>query len=70
MKGEKVDYRRFTVLSGGSNISVLELEDVLGCGANATVRSGRDPRCGQRYAVKIYEKYKLVEAKKKKRVMQ
>jgi serine/threonine protein kinase len=70
VKGERVDYRRFNVLVGGQNITVLELEEVLGCGANATVRNGRDPRSCQRYAVKVYEKYKLVEVKKKKRVMQ
>lgn len=41
----------------------------MGCGANATVRIGKEKRTGALYAVKIYEKYKLVEPSKKKRVL-
>lgn len=48
---------------------MLELEEILGSGASATVRAAKDKKSGQ-YAVKIYDKYKLIEPKRMKRVMQ
>ena len=44
----------------------MNLKEVLGSGANARVRLGICQNL--KYAVKIYEKYKLLEPKKKKRV--
>ena len=44
----------------------MELRDLLGKGANAQVRLGISHNTN--YAVKIYDKYKLIEPRKKKRV--
>ena len=72
VKRESVNYRKFDVMfaDGQWEAGVVELEEVLGCGASATVRLGRDRRTAREFAVKVYEKYKLVEASRKKRVLQ
>ena len=71
---EIVNYKKFTVVGSPEMVDEdecskwgkMELREVLGSGANARVRLGM---CHQlKYAVKIYEKYKLLEPKKKKRV--
>ena len=46
----------------------MELSEILGTGANAIVRAGLCKLSGKQFAIKIYEKYKLIEASKKKRV--
>lgn len=38
----------------------MELMDVLGSGANAHVREAICHKTGLKYAVKVYEKYKLL----------
>lgn len=41
---------------------------MLGTGANASVRLGFDKSTSTKYAVKVYEKYKLIEPRKMKSV--
>jgi hypothetical protein len=62
VKQENINYNKFTSLydNGDSPLGVVELNETLGCGANATVRVGRDKKTGVCFAIKIYEKYKLV----------
>ena len=73
-KTEIINYKKFTVVGSptmvdeeeGVRRGKMELREVLGSGANARVRLGI---CHEmQYAVKIYDKYKLLEPKKKKRV--
>jgi hypothetical protein len=33
---------------------VIELDETLGCGANATVRLGREKKSDKEFAVKVY----------------
>jgi serine/threonine protein kinase len=52
----------------GVRVGALELSEVLGTGANANVRLGVDKSTNMRYAVKVYEKYRLIEPRKMKSV--
>ena len=61
IKKENANYSKFTVINKGvDGIGIVELSEILGTGANAIVRVGVCKLSGQQFAVKVYEKYKLV----------
>ena len=57
-KIETVNYSSFEPLTEKESFCKVEMKEVLGCGANASVRLCAYQN--QTYAVKIYEKYKLI----------
>lgn len=70
-KKETINYKKYNVMFQNQEWmrGLVDLQEVLGSGATATVRIGRDKKTSKQFAVKIYEKYKLVDSCKKKRVL-
>lgn len=68
MKSETINFLKcVSLLSYGQTFGVGELSQILGNGSNAYVRLCRHG--GRKYAVKIYDKNKINEPKKRKRVL-
>ena len=72
VKKETVNYSKYTSIYSNGEIEpgMVELNETIGLGANATVRIGKDVKSQRLVAVKIYEKYKLIEPIKKRRLQQ
>ena len=70
VRKETVNYSKFKqILDVGLGHGVFDLGEALGCGANAVVRVGHQKgNSSVVFAIKVYEKYKLIEAIKMKRV--
>lgn len=64
-KKELVNYKKFHKVNnkGRENLEVVELDQIIGSGANANVKIGTNLKTGATYAIKIYDKYKLQEQK-------
>lgn len=67
-----MNYAKFTQIYNNLKETfsgIIEIDETLGRGSNSIVRIGRDKKTKVIFAVKIYEKYKLIEASKRKRVL-